>query len=390
MQNAPIIVYSHLRWSSLTRRPQQLFSRISSSRRVLFFEETVPAGPDVPDSVELRYPLPDLIVARPILAGAADAFDASRLTPIARRLLRWQDFATHVAWLYTPAALELAHAMSPELVVYDCTDELSACDPASPELPRLESLLLEHAHLVFTGGPSLHRAKRALHPRVRCFPSSVDASHFQPREPLREPPDQAALMRPRLGFFGVLDERIDGALLDAVAEARPDWQIVMVGPVAKIDPRSLPVRPNIHYLGQRSYESLPSYVAGWDVCLLPFARSRATRFLSPTQTLEYMAAAKPIVTTPIRDVMEPYGRWVEVAQDADAFVAACERLLAEEPHARAERARGMLACVAHTSWDDTVREMLQELREAEALSSVGASHAPRPDESLTHAVSSGS
>ncbi|HEX5067441.1 MAG TPA: glycosyltransferase [Myxococcota bacterium] len=380
MQNAPIVVYSHLRWSSLMQRPQHLFSRISSSRRVLFLEETVQADPHVRDSIELRYPLPDLIVARPILAGAADAFDAARLGPIARRLLRWQDFATHVAWLYTPAALELAQAMSPELVVYDCMDEQSA----------LESELLERAHLVFSAGPSLYRAKRSLHPRVRCFPNSVDASHFQPREPLPEPPDESALARPRLGFFGVLDERLDRALLDAVAEARPDWQIVLVGPVARIDPRSLPVRPNLHYLGPRSYESLPSYLAGWDVCLLPFARSRATRCISPTQTLEYMAAAKPIVTTPIRDVVEPYGRWVEVAQDADAFVAACERLLAEEPHARAERVRGMLACVAHTSWDDTAREMLHELRDAEALSRVSASHALRQDEGLTHAASSGS
>jgi UDP-galactopyranose mutase len=377
VQNAPIVVYSHLRWSSVTQRPQQLLSRISSSRRVLFFEETQPADPHVPDSVELRYPLPNLMVARPILTGAANAFDAARLAPIARRLLRWQDFATHIAWLYTPAALELAHAMSPELVVYDCMDELSA----------FESELLERADLVFTGGPSLYRAKRPLHPRVRCFPSSVDASHFQPREPLREPPDQSALTRPRLGFFGVLDERLDRALLDAVAEARPDWQIVMVGPVAKIDPRSLPARPNVHYLGQRPYESLPSYLAGWDVCLLPFARNCATRFISPAQTLEYMAAAKPIVTTPIRDVLEPYGRWVEVAQDADAFVAACERLLAEEPHARAERVRGMLACVAHTSWDDTAREMLKELREAEALSRVGPVETHPLEASLTQTVS---
>jgi UDP-galactopyranose mutase len=387
VQNAPIVVYSHLRWSSVTQRPQQLFSRISAMRRVLFVEETAPADPLVPDSVELRYPLPNLIVARPILNSVSEPFDVTRLAPILRRLLRWQDFGSHMAWLYTPLALPLARAMSPQLVVYDCMDELSAFDQAAPELPQLEAELLGRAHLVFTGGPSLHRAKRDLHPRVRCFPSSVDVSHFRPGEPLKEPPDQSALTRPRLGFFGVLDERLDRALLDAVAAARPDWQIVMIGPVVKIDPHSLPVRANIHYLGQRPYEALPSYLAGWDVCLLPFARNRATRFISPTKTLEYMAAEKPIVSTPIRDVAEPYGRFVEVAQDADAFVAACERLLAEEPRARAERVRAMRALVDRTSWDDTALAMLHELQETAKLCRVGA-EVHRIEASLPQAVSS--
>jgi UDP-galactopyranose mutase len=379
VQNTPIVVYSHLRWHSVFQRPQQLFSRISSRRRVLFFEETAPADPLVPDSIELRYPLPNLIVARPILNGVTEAFDLARLAPIARRLLRWQDFASHIAWLYTPLALPLARAMSPELLVYDCMDELSAFDQASPELPQLESELLEEANVVFTGGPSLYRAKRALHANVRCFPSSVDVSHFRPADPSEEPPDQSALTRPRLGYYGVLDERLDCALLDAVAAARPDWQIVMIGPVAKIDPHALPVRANIHYLGPRPYEALPRYLAGWDVCLMPFARNRATRFISPTKTLEYMAAEKAIVTTPIRDVVEPYGRCVEVAGDVEGFVSACERLLAETPEARAERVRAMRDLVALTSWDDTVSAMLDEVREVARTSPVvagGASISP--------------
>jgi UDP-galactopyranose mutase len=247
-------------------------------------------------------------------------------------------------------------------------DELSLFLGAPPELLSREAALLECADLMFTGGPSLYRAKQARHPNVHCFPSSVDAAHFRVARAgeitVDEPKNQAGLPHPRLGFYGVVDERLDLGLLDYVAAARPTWQIVLVGPVVKIDPATLPRRPNIQYIGQRSYQELPGYLAGWDVCLLPFARNDATRFISPTKTLEYMAAERPIVSTPITDVAEPYGDIVYLGDTPPAFLAACEAALRERPEEREFRTGRMRQVLAGTSWEVTARAMEKLLNAA--------------------------
>jgi UDP-galactopyranose mutase len=387
----PIVAYSHLRWNSVFQRPQQLLSRIACSRPVYFFEETAAADPLVPDSIELRYPLPNVVVIRPILQGSTGPFDVERLAELGKRFLRWQQIERHIAWIYTPMAAPLAKALAPQLTVYDCMDELSAFLDAPVSLPEREMELLADADVVFTGGPSLYRAKRDLHPYVRCYPSSVDAEHFRPgSEPLQDPPDQSAVAGPRLGFYGVLDERLDRDLLDAVAAMRPDWQFVLIGPTVKIDGGSLPRRANLHYLGPRPYAALPSYLSGWDVCMLPFARNRATRFISPTKTLEYMAAEKPIVSTSIRDVVQPYADAIEVADSPRDFVAACERLLGESEQQRACRVAVMRELVGRTSWDDTATAMLGELRAAWQSRQLGARVLELPsrlEASLTPAAS---
>jgi UDP-galactopyranose mutase len=240
-------------------------------------------------------------------------------------------------------------------------DELSLFLGAPPELLRRETELFERADLVFTGGRSLFRAKQHRHSDIHCFPSSVDAGHFARARPdvpaLPPPPDQAALPQPRLGYFGVIDERIDLALLDALASAYPEWQIVLVGPVVKIDPGTLPRHPNIVYTGQRDYTELPAYLSGWDVCLLPFALNDATRYISPTKILEYMAAERPIVSTPIADVVEPYADIVYLAESPTAFVRACQDALQASARERARRVRLMRSVLAGTSWDATVAGM---------------------------------
>jgi glycosyltransferase involved in cell wall biosynthesis len=363
MDRMPIVVYSHLRWDSVFQRPQQLLSRLSRSHSVLFLEEPTSSEPGVPDSWELQFPLSNLAVYRPVLHDPPVSFDAERLRPMTELLLHGQDAQRHIAWVYTPMAFPLAQALTPDVLVYDCMDELSAFLGAPAEMRRREIDLLRAANLVFAGGSSLYRAKRRLHRAVRCLPSSVDAAHFQPaRGPLPEPPDQAPIARPRLGFYGVLDERLDRELLEALAGARPDWQIVLVGPVAKIPPAALPQRSNLHYLGPHSYADLPAYLSGWDVCLLPFARNEATRFLSPTKTLEYMAAEKPIVSTRIRDVAEPYEGLIEIADDAASFVAACERALAETSSETKLRTFRMRQVLKGTSWDATVDTILRHLQ----------------------------
>jgi glycosyltransferase involved in cell wall biosynthesis len=236
-------------------------------------------------------------------------------------------------------------------------DELSAFANAPAALKALEAELFRRASVVFTGGQSLYEAKRKAHHNVHPFPSSVDVEHFAAaRQMTVDPADQAPLARPRLGFFGVIDERMDIDLIAGVAAARPAWQIVLLGPVVKVDPTVLPRRPNIRYLGPKSYAELPGYIAGWDVALLPFARNDATRYISPTKTPEYLAAGKPVVSTSIRDVVRPYGQsgLVRIADDVDAFVRACEAALAEDASARMRDADAFLR---QTSWDGTWARM---------------------------------
>jgi UDP-galactopyranose mutase len=351
-----MVVFSHLRWNFVYQRPQHLLSRLASKRPVFFVEEPE-LDREGPARWERSSPHPNVTVLKPRTPIEAPGFNADQLAalePLIAELAAELAGTTLLAWLYTPMALPLAEALAPDAIAYDCMDELSLFLGAPPELLSREAALLECADVMFTGGPSLYRAKQARHPNVHCFPSSVDAGHFrQAREGLPEAPDQAGLSHPRLGFYGVIDERLDLALLDAVARARPDWQIVLVGPVVKIDPDSLPRRPNIHYFGQRSYEELPRYLAGWDVCLLPFARNDATRFISPTKTLEYMAAELPIVSTPITDVAEPYGDIVYLGSTPEEFLAAGDAALAAGPEERAQRAAGMRRVLAGTSWELT-------------------------------------
>ena len=281
------------------------------------------------------------------------------------QLVRQEDLKRCLLWMYTPVALPMMEPFEPEVVIFDCMDELSAFDFAPPELAEREQQLLERADVVFIGGPSLYRAKQHQHPNMHLFPSSVEVEHFrQALNGLAEPEDQAALPRPRLGFFGVIDERIDREILAYLATSHPEWQIVMVGPVAKVAPASLPQAPNLHYLGQRNYSELPAYLTGWDMCLLPFARNRATRFISPTKTLEYMAAERPIVSTPVIDVAEPYGEIVYLGDTPEKFAAACEQALAFSREERARRTRKMRAVLEHTSWDATAAAMKRLIQEA--------------------------
>jgi glycosyltransferase involved in cell wall biosynthesis len=263
-----------------------------------------------------------------------------------------------VVWFYTPMALPLLQGFDPSLVVYDCMDELSAFKNPPKQLLQRESALLNMADLCFTGGPSLYQAKKDRHPNAHCFSSSVDAKHFQQAlDRTNSHPDQANVPHPRLGFYGVIDERFDTDLIREVAAARPDWHIVLVGPVVKIDPAHLPQAQNIHYMGQRGYNDLPKFLAGWDVCLLPFALNESTKFISPTKVLEYMAAELPAVSTPITDVKVPYGDVVAIANDAQEFIAACDRMLTMNAEQQAALKEKMRAVVAGTSWDNTAAKM---------------------------------
>ena len=352
----PLVVFSHLRWDFVYQRPQHLLTRLAARRRVLFIEE--PVRDALPARWERHEPAPGVTVCRPRTPLHSPGFCEEQLAVLpgmVRDLLQEEGAEQAVAWMYTPLALPLLGAMRPQVTVYDCMDELSLFHAAPPELLPREAALLRQADVVFTGGPSLYAAKRRLHANIHCFPSSVDAAHFRQEAP--EPADQAALPGPKLGFFGVIDERLDLELVGALAAAHPEWQVVMIGPVVKIDPATLPRRPNIHYLGQRSYGELPGYLRGWDVALLPFARNDATRFISPTKTLEYMAVELPIVSTPIADVAGPYHDIVHLGGNPAEFIAACEAAMHAPEAERARRALAMRQVLARTSWDTTAGAM---------------------------------
>jgi glycosyltransferase involved in cell wall biosynthesis len=265
-----------------------------------------------------------------------------------------------IAWYYTPMMLPFSRHLDPAVTVFDAMDELSKFKFAPVKLLELEQELIDRADVVFTGGSSLFEAKKDRHDNIHCFPSSVDRAHFaKARANQFEPADQEDLPRPRLGFYGVIDERFDTELLDKVAEMRPNWSFVMVGPVVKIAPEDLPKRHNIHYLGGKTYDQLPSYLSGWDVALMPFAMNESTQFISPTKTPEYLAGGRPVVSTPVKDVVRHYGQLegVKIAASPEEFVAACDAALdlARDPES------GWLAeadlMLSASSWDTTQARM---------------------------------
>jgi glycosyltransferase involved in cell wall biosynthesis len=354
MQRKPdLICFSHLRWDHVFQRPNHLMTQCSRERRVFFFEEPTidPAGA----ATSVRAIAPNLYVVKPVLAPGADVVAGQREALFG--LCKSWGIGLPIRWFQTPMALEFARPLEGSLTIYDCMDELSAFRGAPAGLGELERELMARADLVFTGGASLFEAKRALHRSVHLFPSSVDAAHFaQARQRLPVPQDQASIGCPRIGFFGVIDERMDLGLVQGVARARPSWHFVLVGPVAKLDPSALPQEANIHYLGHKQYQELPRYLSGWDVAIMPFALNEATRFISPTKTLEYLAGGKPVVSTPVRDVVKPYGElgMVRIAPDVDSFVRAIEAASSEgSPRDFAE----LDAFIARHSWRETWARM---------------------------------
>jgi UDP-galactopyranose mutase len=358
-----LLCLSHLRWNFVFQRPQHLMTRWARDRRVFFFEEPIfRAG--INPHLEIERSLSVTVVVPHLPQTLSVQRSAAALRVLVDELMRSEAINDYVTWYYTPMALTFTDHLTPRAVVYDCMDELSAFKGAPAILRAREAELMRLAGLVLTGGQSLFEAKRHQHSNIHPFPSSVDVAHFaQARRVTTDPPDQVAIPHPRLGFFGVIDERMDLALVDGVAAARPDWHFVLIGPVVKIDPAALPRRPNIHYLGPKQYDELPHYVAGWDVATLPFARNEATRFISPTKTPEYMAAGKPVVSTSIHDVVRPYGQQglVRIADEVPAFVRACMAAMAEDPSKRITQADAFLR---HTSWDGTwtrIRRLLDEV-----------------------------
>lgn len=365
-----VIALSHLRWDFVFQRPQHLLTRWARRHRVFVIEEPIVGEGPARFEVSVRQHGIRVVVPRLPEGLTIDAVDALQ-SSLLRTFLREHSISDYLLWYYTPMAMAFTRHLRPRAVVYDCMDELSAFAGAPASMREREQELLRRADVVFTGGQTLFESKRHSHANVFAFPSSVDVDHFsRARSSQADPDDQSRIPHPRLGFFGVIDERMDLELLRQVAAARPDWHLVIIGPVVKIDPSCLPVAANLHYLGPKQYDELPSYLAGWDVALLPFARNDATRYISPTKTPEYLAAGKPVVSTSIRDVVRPYGvtGLARIADDPADFVAAIEAALAEPA---SERLRQVDAFLTQTSWDGTWTRMYRLVNAAIAAKAGG-------------------
>jgi glycosyltransferase involved in cell wall biosynthesis len=368
----PIVVQSHLRWDFVWQRPQQILSRLGESHRVLFIEEPMYLDDVAAPSLALTLPMPRVRRVVPILpATLRDRYDES--IAVVRELVRAEraprgahagQFDRPIQWFYTPMpAPAMIGAFDERAVVYDCMDELSKFRFAPKALVDRERLLIASSNVVFTGGYRLSQSKRKLHDNVHFFGCGVDVEHFaQARDRTLPVPEAiASLGRPVIGYYGVIDERIDYELLAKLSGAFPDAALVMIGPVVKVDPRELPQAPNIHWLGQRQYDELPAHLKGFDVCLMPFALNEATEFINPTKTLEYMAAAKPVVSTAISDVLHHFADAAEVGTSHDEFIAAVGRAL-EKPDA-GRISRGLvMAC--NSTWERVVSSMMRIVREA--------------------------
>jgi glycosyltransferase involved in cell wall biosynthesis len=362
LERPTLICFSHLRWNFVFQRPQHLMCRFAREMDVIFWEEPVDIAAretaylqvrPVDACANLRIVVPHLPEGMP-----EDAREAAlkRLLDVHVALVR----GPLVAWYYTPMMLPFSRHLDTDATVYDAMDELSKFRFAPPRLLDLEAELLKKADIVFTGGSSLYEAKKDRHDNIHCFPSSVDRVHFlKARARQFEPGDQEDLPHPRLGFYGVLDERFDTDLLLKAAKMRPDWSFVMVGPVVKIAPEDLPRRPNIHYLGAKTYGELPAYLSGWDVALMPFAMNESTEFISPTKTPEYLAGGRPVVSTPVKDVVRHYGhlQGVQIAAGPESFVAACEKALKLSGNPESGWLAEADLILSATSWDTTQARM---------------------------------
>lgn len=367
-----LLCLSHLRWGFVYQRPQHLMSRFAGSMPVVYFEEPVAA--DGEPHLEERATAPGLTVAVPHLpppeCRPGDAAGAARMRAMLDNLLASRRVTQPLRWYYTPMALDFSDHLDGPLVVYDCMDELTGFRFAPDGLAARERQLLSVADIVFTGGRSLFEAKRANHDNVYAFPSGVDLDHFaRAQNGKTDPEDMRAVAHPRIGYYGVIDERLDYPLIAAAAELRPEYQWVFVGPLAKVRELDLPQAANLHYLGPKSYTELPDYLAGWDVAMMPFALNDATTYISPTKTPEYLAGGKPVVSTPIGDVVRTYGNscpvpgLVRIGADASAFVAAVDAWL-DKPESAIRFAERAAPLLAPMSWDRTFSDMVGRMNEA--------------------------
>ena len=347
VQYYDLIVFCHLRWQFVYQRPQHIISRMAKTMKTLFIEEPIY------DS-ENKNSGTIIIVDSMLHVLQPNVKDIESIAGIIPDFVRNKNIP--FGWFYSPSFSPLIEQLNFETVVYDCMDELSLFKGAPVHLINQEKYLMAQAEIIFTGGKSLYESKKQMHDNVYCFPSSVDEAHFaKALNGIAIPEDIASIQSPIVGYFGVIDERIDLALLHTTALQLPNISFVMIGPLAKIEESDLPKEANIHYLGMKSYDELPHYLKAFSIAMMPFALNDATKYISPTKTLEYMAAGKPIISTKITDVVRDYSSCVSLIETADEFCEAITFLLEKTDRLSLELEYHKI--LEKTSWDVTANKM---------------------------------
>jgi glycosyltransferase involved in cell wall biosynthesis len=342
-----LIVFSHLRWKFVYQRPQHIISRLSKIYNILFVEEPVPGSGNNFKKYTVTKVSPFVTVFQP------EVNNIKEIPAVLQEYIGTNSIKT--GWFYSAAFVSLFDSFRFNKVVYDCMDELSMFKFADPEISKHEKELLSRANIVFTGGKSLFEAKKKHHAKTYCFPSSVDHSHFEKAlNKIHIPEDIDKIKGNIIGYYGVIDERIDLKLIEESATALKDLNFVFIGPLAKISTKDLPHRDNIHYLGMKEYELLPNYLKRFDIAMMPFSMNDSTRFISPTKTLEYMAAGKPIISTPVYDVVRDYSSCINIIKNAKEFTQAIHKILSSPTFGKPINYSDILT---KTSWDKTVSKM---------------------------------
>ncbi|HUR13317.1 MAG TPA: glycosyltransferase [Mycobacteriales bacterium] len=335
VESADLIVLSHLRWDWVWQRPQHLISRLSRDRHTWFVEEPRHGDVTSPQLVTQDAGCVTRVWLELPPEEAVNAWSTPQTAWVAPLMDELLGPATpRDVWLYAPTAVQVARALHPRVLVYDVMDDLASFADAPPEMELRMRLALDIADIAFAGGPSLYRSAASVRgeSRTRLYPSGVECEHYERSRDLR-----TSHPRPVVGYVGVIDERLDLDLLAGLATALPEWDVQMVGPVTKIDPATLPQAPNLHYLGMKAYDELPAVMAGFDVAMMPFALNEATRSISPTKTLEYLAAGLPVVSTRVPDVVSEWGSVVHLVDDAQETATACAHVLTHDAAARDAR-----------------------------------------------------
>lgn len=356
-----IIVFSHLRWDFVYQRPQHLLTRFAADFKITLIEEPIfdTAGPAFYNLTPKEKNIDVIVPHMP------QGLSPEEVNQVQKSLLddymKGKQLSNYAFWYYTPMALEFSRKHMPEIVIYDCMDELSAFKFAPDSLKALEQELLSKADVVFTGGQSLYQAKKNQHANIHPFPSSIEVEHFAQTRELKALTPVQKDQPLTLGFYGVIDERFDINLIKEMADTRPEWQFNLIGPVVKIDPATLPQNTNIKYLGPKNYKELPEQMASWDIALIPFMINESTRFISPTKTPEYLAAGLPVISTAIRDVVNPYGikQLVYIGNTAEEFVAAAEQELSKSASIKQSWLKKVDSFLSQNSWSKTYQAMLK-------------------------------
>lgn len=359
-----VICFSHLRWNLVFQRPQHLLSRWAKEMRVFYFEEPVNIQGENYLEITVSKESSNVFILTPhIQSGQTEKQINDYLKDTVDKIIALHQMKDYLLWYLTPMSLPFSRHLNPKIVVYDCMDELSCFKGAHPEMLKNEDALMKFADVVFTGGFSLYEYKKDKHFNIYPFPSSIDKDHFQNGHKSSEPDDQIDIPHPRVGFYGVIDERMDLELLDGLARELPEFHFIMIGPVLKIDQNDLPRHPNIHYLGSKDYKQLPAYLAYWDVAFLPFAKNESTRFISPTKTPEYLCAWKPVVSTSINDVRDPYGEigLVQIADEVQDFAVAIRKAMIQKDDKQWKKRTAEF--LSYNSWDMTFSKMKKVISE---------------------------